>query len=348
MVAKLANGDGTLRTRTGATWNLSRGAPRSGLPMTCARPGPGMPRSRAPVGAKIPRSRTGLVLIWVYGACRPGMDDVGHWPTEDEGAEVPTEEVTMGTNGRVAIVTGGARGIGAAVARHLGRAGASVMIVDVDEDQGRAMVDDMQGKGLQSRLFVGDVTSHEVARRAVSHAVQDMGGLDIVVNNAGGFSGPPFPDGDVWPTTMAVNLDSVMLLTAEAVAVMATGGAIVNVASAAGLGLAPMASPQYAAAKAAVIRLTACLAPLKDRGIRVNCLCPGTVGTERVFEQIAELTSRGEELPPEFQGTFLGLDEVAEAVATLVSDEELAGRVMVCRGGHEPLLLPAEPLWLGA
>ena len=120
------------------------------------------------------------------------------------------------------------------------------------------------------------------------------------------------------------------------------GGAIVNVASSAGLGFgAYEGSPEYAAAKAGVVRLTACLVSLRERKIRVNCVCPHTVATPAVVDAIATAEREGSELPQALRDEPLQLGEVTEAVLWLLADESLAGRVLVLRGGVEPRLLPA-------
>src|SRR4029453_18190895 len=104
-----------------------------------------------------------------------------------------------------------------------------------------------------------------------------FGGLDILVNNAGGFPYPVFPDAPLehWSRSFDLNLRLTMAAIHFAVPVLQRngGGAIVNIASSAGLGLAPHPAPEYAVAKAGIMRLTTCLAPLAERGIRVNCVC---------------------------------------------------------------------------
>jgi len=90
------------------------------------------------------------------------------------------------------------------------------------------------------------------------------------------------------------------------------------------------------------MRLTACLASLADRGIRINCVCPYTVGTAAVRREIAESLAEGRTLPPPLRATLLEPEDVADAVVWLVQNESLAGRVLVLRGGEPPHLLPAE------
>jgi NAD(P)-dependent dehydrogenase (short-subunit alcohol dehydrogenase family) len=178
----------------------------------------------------------------------------------------------------------------------------------------------------------------------IAEAERLFGGVDILVNNAGGFDDPVFPDAPVehWTRTLDLNLRAPMLGIHYAVPAMQKrgGGAIVNIASVAGLGLAPHPGPEYAVAKAGLMRLTACLAPLAERGIRVNCVCPYTVGTPAVRREIAELTAQGRELPPPLQATLIEPEEIADAVVELVRDETVAGRVMLCWGGQPRRLLP--------
>jgi NAD(P)-dependent dehydrogenase (short-subunit alcohol dehydrogenase family) len=231
-------------------------------------------------------------------------------------------------------VTGGGAGIGRAIAARLARAGATVVVADVDEDPGRRTAEEVGG------TFV----SADVTREADAEAIATS--ADILVNNAGGYDRPAFPDAPLeqWTRALDLNLRAVMLAIHFAVPSMAArgGGAIVNIASTAGLGFGVHPGPEYAAAKAGVMRLTACLAPLANRGIRVNCMCPYTVATEGVLARVADLRARGEELPPPLQAQMLDPGEVADAVIRLVEDDTLAGRVLVLVGGEPPRLLPVD------
>jgi NAD(P)-dependent dehydrogenase (short-subunit alcohol dehydrogenase family) len=236
--------------------------------------------------------------------------------------------------GKSAVVTGGARGIGRAITERLTEEGANVLVADLKSSEGAA-------------AFVEtDVTREHDVEQIIAEAERRSGGLDILVNNAGGYREPLFPDAPIehWTRNLDLNLRSVMVgihFAAESMAKRG-GGAIVNVASTAGLSFAPHPGLEYAVAKAGVMRLTACLAPLAERGIRVNCVCPHTVATAAVREEIDELQREGRELPPALAGVLLEPKEVAAAVIELIENETLAGRIMLCVGGEQPRLLSAE------
>jgi NAD(P)-dependent dehydrogenase (short-subunit alcohol dehydrogenase family) len=231
-----------------------------------------------------------------------------------------------------AVVTGGGAGIGRAIAERLAGEGAAVLVADVDEEAGRRVADE-----LGATFVAADATR-------VTDVQAIAGDVDILVNNAGGYTEPVFPDAslDHWSGALELNLRAAMLAIHFGVRAMQRrgGGAIVNIASTAGLGFAPHPSPEYAAAKAGLMRLTACLAPLAERGIRVNCVCPYTVGTDAVHRTIAESMAKGRPLAPPLEATLLEPGEVADAVLRLVQDDSLAGRVLVLRGGEPPELLP--------
>ncbi len=237
----------------------------------------------------------------------------------------------MEVTGKSAVVTGGAAGIGRAIAARLAREGADVRVADIDEEAGRQVAEE-----IGATFVAADVTSEPDVEAIAAD-------LDILVNNAGGYTEPVFPDATVahWSRALDLNLRSAMLAIHFAVRAMERrgGGAIVNIASTAGLGFAPHPSPEYAATKAGLMRLTACLAPLGERGIRVNCVCPYTVGTAAVRRTIAESLAQGRPLPPPLRATLLEPEEVAEAVLRFVQDESLAGRVLVLHGGESPRLL---------
>ncbi|MFC3500246.1 SDR family NAD(P)-dependent oxidoreductase [Micromonospora krabiensis] len=239
--------------------------------------------------------------------------------------------------GRRAVVSGGAAGIGEAVAARLVGDGASVLVADVDAAAGRATA-----RRLGATFVEVDLSELDGVRAMMDAAVQQWGGIDILVNNAGGVTGPAYPvaDADRWIRSLDLNLRGVLLSCQLALEAMPRGGAIINVASVAGLGHGVHGVPEYAVAKAGVIRLTACLAPLRDRlGIRVNCVCPDLVDTPASRRDRETMTPAARaRTPPAIPAT-----EIADAVATLLTDDTLAGRVLVCQA-KEPrrLLLPAD------
>jgi NAD(P)-dependent dehydrogenase (short-subunit alcohol dehydrogenase family) len=236
--------------------------------------------------------------------------------------------------GKSAVVTGGSRGIGRAITERLIEEGANVLVADLESPE-------------EAVAFVKtDVTREDDVEQMIAQAERRFGGLDILVNNAGGYREPLFPDAPIehWTRNLDLNLRSAMLGIHFAVESMAKRGrgTIVNVASTAGLSFAPHPGPEYAVAKAGVMRLTACLAPLAERGIRINCVCPHTVATEAVRQEIDQLRREGRELPPALAGVLLEPEEVAAAVVELIEDGTLAGRIMLCVGGERPRLLSTE------
>jgi NAD(P)-dependent dehydrogenase (short-subunit alcohol dehydrogenase family) len=240
--------------------------------------------------------------------------------------------VAVELSGAVAIVTGAAAGAGRAIALRLGAEGATVVVADVDAARGADTEREIDARGGRASFVQTDVTSEGDVRTLLEYADRLDGPARLLVNNAGGGGHipPHFPDATPaqWGMTLDLNLRGPMLATQLALQAMRRdgGGAIVNVASTAGLGLAPYHSPEYGASKAGLIRFTTCLADLHERfGVRVTCLVPDWLGTERAIEEYAGLTpeERAANPPP------IPLEEVADAVLELAGDESLAGRVMV-------------------
>jgi NAD(P)-dependent dehydrogenase (short-subunit alcohol dehydrogenase family) len=233
----------------------------------------------------------------------------------------------MDVKDRVAVVTGGAIGTGRAIALALATAGSTVVVCDVDAD-GAEETASLAPAG-RCRAEVMDVTVVE----QVSELIRDVR-PQILVNNAGG-SGhipPHFPGSprERWQAIVTLNLLAPMWATQEALGPMqaAGEGAIVNVASNAGLGLAPYQSPEYGAAKAGLIRFTSTLTGLG--GVRVNCIVPDWVATERLSE-----SERASVPPP------VPLEAVTAAVLRFVTDDTLTGRVLVLDRGQPARLLEA-------
>jgi NAD(P)-dependent dehydrogenase (short-subunit alcohol dehydrogenase family) len=235
-------------------------------------------------------------------------------------------------DGKVAIVTGAAVGIGRAVAAALAAEGADVVVADVDAEMGRRAARELGG-----RFVLADVLVDEDLRRLIGGA----NGLAVLVNNAGGAPEPHYPQAPVehWTRTLELNLRSVMLATQLALEAMPDGGAIVNVASMAGYGLFPHGAPEYAAAKAGIMRLTGALSPLAEQtAVRINCICPDWVDTPAVHRSLAAMSEEERAQVPE----LVPADEIASLVLDLIRDDSLAGRVMIRPADGPPELMPLE------
>jgi NAD(P)-dependent dehydrogenase (short-subunit alcohol dehydrogenase family) len=232
-------------------------------------------------------------------------------------------------SGKIAVVTGAAAGIGRAVATALAEEGAALVLADVDSDAGRRAAEELGG-----RFVAADVLADDELRALVAAA----DGLEILVNNAGGAPAPYYPDAPVehWSRTLDLNLRSTMLATQLALEAMPMGGAIVNVSSIAGYGLAPHAAPEYAVAKAGLVRLAGALSNLADtRGIRVSCICPDWVDTPAVRRSLAGMSADERREVPE----LVGAEEIARLVLDLIRDASSAGRVVVRPAGGETFQL---------
>jgi NAD(P)-dependent dehydrogenase (short-subunit alcohol dehydrogenase family) len=222
-------------------------------------------------------------------------------------------------HGKVALVTGVGRvgQIGHAVARGLGRAGAKLLLADVNAVGLADRIKEFAGEGIAAKASAGDLTLPDVARAATSAAKTHFGGLDVVVNVAGGFfSYGPFTE--VKPETLdrelSVNFKTAFFMCQAAIPLLLErgGGAIVNFASIAVI-RSLMHMSAYSAAKSAVAALTRELArEYRDANIRVNAVAPATV---RTADNVAQL---GDKEP------LVELDEVVNTVLFLASDEASA------------------------
>ena len=246
---------------------------------------------------------------------------------------------------KVAVITGGASGIGEGTVRLFADEGARVVIADVQDRKGETLADSLAGSAVYQHT---DVSQEADVRRAVERAVDEYGALDCIFNNAGlgGVSGPiaEVPV-DGYDETMGVLLRGVFLGIKHAATVMKRQGhgSIISTASVAGL-LAGYGPHVYSAAKAAVIHLTKSVAmELGEAGIRVNCICPGGIATpifKGFFGDEADeaavvemMTARLAEIAP-IKRSGLPRD-IANAALWLASDDAsfVSGHALVVDGG---------------
>ncbi|HJP22697.1 MAG: SDR family oxidoreductase [Alphaproteobacteria bacterium] len=254
-----------------------------------------------------------------------------------------------GLAGKRVIVTAGASGLGKAIAEDFVSHGARVLVCDIDEGALAALAGD--NPAIIGRL--ADIADESDVESVLATAGETLGGLDVLVNN-GGVSGPTAGieaiEAADWRRTMAVNLESQFLFIRGAVPLLraAGGGAIVNVASTAGLMGYPLRSP-YAASKWAVIGLSKTLAmELGPDRIRVNAVCPGSLTGPRMdgviaveaeakgltAEQVREIYLRQTSMR-----TFITPQEVAAMVVYLCSDaaRNITGQAISVDGNNETL-----------
>ncbi len=242
--------------------------------------------------------------------------------------------------GRVAVVTGGTRGLGAGFAATLADAGASVMLVARDADRGEAARDAMTDAGATVDFVAADVTQPDDVAGMLQATLDRFGRVDILVNNAGACIHKPALDvtDEEWRQIMDVNLDAVWRCarTFGRHFVAQRSGVIVNIGSISGLIVnRPQWQPAYNASKAAVHHLTRSLAAeWGPYGVRVNALAPGYIKTD--MSPVDEPRFRRhwiEDAPMERYGT---VEELAPAVLFLASDASsfVTGSVLVADGGY--------------
>jgi NAD(P)-dependent dehydrogenase (short-subunit alcohol dehydrogenase family) len=253
--------------------------------------------------------------------------------------------------GKVALVTGGASGIGAACAQALAREGASVAITDVQDDKGAARAAQIAAGGGKARYWRHDVTSEDAWIEIVAEVERAFGRLDILVNNAGiaiGAASITTMSLADWRRQQAVNVEGVFLGLKHGLPAMrraGNGGSIVNMSSVAGLKGSPNLAA-YSATKGAVRLLTKSVAlecaAAKD-GVRVNSVHPGIIETP-IWESIAGIGQGGANAPPDLDALSAmavpmgvkGLpQDIAAAVLWLASEEAryVTGAELVIDGG---------------
>jgi len=222
------------------------------------------------------------------------------------------------------VVTGGGGGLGELIVRAVAERGWVPVVVDADGEAAARVA------GSSGAAVTADLRDPDVLPAVVSGAVA-LGRLGSWINCAGAWSpSQQFPNGDDWRDTLALDLESPMLATQLCLEPMrSAGGAVVNVASSAGLGDAAYDSPEYAAAKAGLIRFTTSVAGLAEsHGVRVSCVVPHWIGLARAYDEWASLSAEEREA----SGGLVPAGEVVDAVLSLADDPNSAGRVVALRG----------------
>jgi NAD(P)-dependent dehydrogenase (short-subunit alcohol dehydrogenase family) len=245
--------------------------------------------------------------------------------------------------GKVAIITGAASGIGRATALLFAGEGAAVVITDVNEAGGQAVAGELADKGGHALFEPGDVTRAADCERIVDLAMRRFRGIHILFNNAGIIrrsSVVELSEAD-WDRVMAVNVKSIFLMSRQVIPTMekAGGGAIINTASGWGLAGGPRAAV-YCASKGAVVLLTKAMAI--DHGphkIRVNCICPGDTDTAMLRNEAQQLGEPADRFLADAARRPLGRvgkpEEIAQAALYLASDAAsfVTGTALVVDGG---------------
>jgi meso-butanediol dehydrogenase/(S,S)-butanediol dehydrogenase/diacetyl reductase len=248
--------------------------------------------------------------------------------------------------GKVVLVTGSTTGIGEACARVFANSGARVMVSGRNEERGRAVAKDIQASGGSAQFAAADLRAAGACERLVADTLERLGGLDVLVNNAGILYSATAPEttDEQWLDTMAVNVNALFYLSRAAVRHMkaAGKGAIVNVASEWGLN-GEANHVAYCASKGAVIQITRCMALDHARDhIRVNSVCPGEIHTQMVDDILAR---RGGSLENNLRELAAGIPmrrladpmEVANCVHFLASDlaSYVTGTNLSVDGGND-------------
>lgn len=246
--------------------------------------------------------------------------------------------------GKVALISGGASGLGAESGRRLAREGAKVMLTDLAADRGQAVADEITAAGGEAAFLVHDVTDEARWLEVIAATAARFGRLDVLVNSAGIGGGQPLLEATLesWRRVTAINLDGTFLGLRHAAPVMAEGGggSIINLSSILGkVGLPGAAA--YCASKGGVAMLTKAAAlELAPAGVRVNSVHPGFIETPMVEEAFRNANNGNEMRDMVISRHALGRlgvpREIADAIVFLASDESsfMTGAELVVDGGY--------------
>jgi len=240
-------------------------------------------------------------------------------------------------NGKVALVTGAARGIGQAIAVRLARAGADLAVCDLQQEWLEETVAMVEACGQTARAYGADVSNAQMVQETVAAMQDDFGQIDVLVNNAGITKDGLLPrmTEDAWDQVINVNLKGTFLFTKGVSRIMMKqrSGAIVNVASIIGL-IGNAGQANYSASKGGVIALTKSVAKeLAARNVRANAVAPGFIKTRMTDELSEEVQNKMKASIP--LGRFGSPEDVANVVLFLASDDAayVTGQVLSVCGG---------------
>jgi NAD(P)-dependent dehydrogenase (short-subunit alcohol dehydrogenase family) len=243
---------------------------------------------------------------------------------------------------KVALITGGASGIGRATAVLFAREGAAVVVCDIDSQGGQATVDQIEKIGGRAVFVAADVSQAAQCQNMVAQTEKTFGRLDVLFNNAGimhsGDDNAVATEEDIWDLTMAINLKGVFLGCKYGIPALQRtgGGSVINTASF--VAILGAATPQiaYTASKGGVLAMTRELAIVHAReNIRVNALCPGPLHTELLMKFLNTDEKRQRRLVHIPMGRFGEAQEMAQAALFLASDDSsyVTGTSFMVDGG---------------
>jgi NAD(P)-dependent dehydrogenase (short-subunit alcohol dehydrogenase family) len=245
-------------------------------------------------------------------------------------------------DGKVALITGGASGMGMVASRLFASEGAKVLLTDVADEAGEAVAKEIESTGGEAAYVHADVSNEVDAKHMVDTAVERFGHLHVLYNNAGVMlpddGSVHLTDASIWDTTLAINVKGVAFGCKYGVPAMIAsgGGSIINVASfVAWLGAAT-SQTAYTASKGAVLAMTREIAvEYARKGIRCNALCPGPIETPLLMELLSDEVRRRRRLVHIPMGRLGQAEELAKAALFLASDDSsyMTGASLIVDGG---------------